>query len=300
MRMTSRRSLAARCVAVIGTVVLGVGLAGGAASARTAAVTPAAPCAGAATHPTYAHVVVVFMENKSFSQIIGSTAAPYINGLAKKCGLASQYHGVTYPSLPNYLAATGGSSFGVADDNGPASHPISAPSIFSQTGSGWASLSESMPSNCFAGNAYPYMVKHNPAPYFTNVKAACAKQNIKLSSSPSFAARYTFVTPNMLNDMHDGSITLGDNWLKTFVPKVVNSAQYQAGNTILLIVWDTDNRNQANRAPALVIAPQVKPGTISSVTFNHYSLLRLSEDALGLPRLANAATATSMRAAFHL
>ncbi len=147
------------------------------------------------------------------------------------------------------------------------------------------------------------MVKHNPAPYYTSVAAQCTRQNIPLPNSPTFSARYTFVTPNMVHDMHDGTVAQGDAWLKTFVPKVISSAGYQAGSTLLVITWDTDENiknGNNNRAPAIVVSPQVKPGTTSATAFNHYSLLRLSEEALGLPLLAGARTATSMRTAFHL
>lgn len=285
------------------------GLAAGvlALSAAACATTPpsvivnaARPCAGAAPHTTYSHVVVVFMENKSFNQIIGSASAPYLNSLARACGLATDYRGVTYPSLPNYLAATSGSTYGINNDNLPSANSTRAASIFSQTGTSWQSLSESMPTNCDHSNAYPYMAKHNPAPYYASVAAECAKQSVGVPSAPTFAARYTFVTPNMLHDMHDGSVAQGDAWLKTFVPKVINSAGYQTGSTILVITWDTDNRTEHNLVPAIVVAPQVKPGTRSAAAFNHYSLLRLSEETLGLPLLGNARTAASMRAAFHL
>jgi hypothetical protein len=275
-----------------------------AATPPIAAVSPAHPCAGAGPRLTYSHVVVVFMENKDYSQIIGSRSAPYLNSLAKACGLAEQYHGITYPSLPNYLAATSGSVYGIHDDKPPASHPIAAASIFGQLGTSWQSLSESMPTACARTDAYPYMVKHNPAPYYTPLRTSCPRQSLPLPASPTFAARYTFVTPNMVHDMHDGTVAQGDAWLKTFVPKVINSAGYQANSTILIITWDSDsnavsNRN-ANRAPLIVVAPQVKPGTTNVVSYNHYSLLRLTEEALGLPLLAGARTAASMRSAFHL
>jgi hypothetical protein len=268
-----------------------------------ALVTAAHPCAGSAPRATYSHVVVIFMENKDFTDIIGSKSAPYLNSLATSCGLATQYHGVTYPSLPNYIAVTSGATYGIHDDNLPAAHPITAASIFSQTGTSWQSLSESMPKACDHANAYPYMPKHNPAPYYTSVAAQCLKQNLPLPSAPTFSARYTFVTPNMLHDMHDGTVAQGDAWLKTFVPKVINSAGYQTGSTLLVITWDTDENTangNKNRAPAIVVAPEVKPGTTSATAYNHYSLLRLSEETLGLPLLAGAKTATSMRAAFHL
>ena len=53
-------------------------------------------------------------ENKSFSDIIGprgSSArrhAPFLNHLARVCGLAANYRGITHPSHPNYMAITGG------------------------------------------------------------------------------------------------------------------------------------------------------------------------------------------------
>ncbi len=288
--------------ATVSAVALPLACAAPAAPA-VAVVTPAHPCAGSAPRATYSHVVVIFMENKDYNQIIASPSAPYVNSLAKSCGLATQYHGITYPSMPNYLAVTSGSTYGIHDDNLPAAHPITAASIFSQTGTSWQSLSESMPKACDKTNAYPYMTKHNPAPYYTSIAAQCAKQNVPLPSAPTFAARYTFVTPNMVHDMHDGTVAQGDAWLKAFVPKVINSAGYQAGSTILVITWDTDantKNGNNNRAPALVVAPEVKPGTTSATVFNHYSLLRLSEETLGLPLLAGAKTATSMRAAFHL
>jgi phosphatidylinositol-3-phosphatase len=273
------------------------------AATSPVAVTAAHPCAGAVPRATFSHVVIVLMENKDYGQIIGSKSAPYINGLAKACGLATQYHGITYPSLPNYLAVTSGSAYGIHDDNGPAAHPIGAASIFSQVGASWQSLSESMPVACGRADAYPYMVKHNPAPYYTSLKASCAAHSLPLPSAPTFSARYTFVTPNMVHDMHDGTVAQGDAWLKTFVPKVINSAGYRANSTLLVITWDTDSNAanaNANRAPAIIVAPQVKPGTSSAIAYNHYSLLRLSEEALGLPLLAGAKSAHSMVAAFHI
>src|SRR5690242_5528897 len=39
---------------------------------------------------SYTHVVWIVMENHSYSQIIGSSSAPYINSLAKTYGNATQ------------------------------------------------------------------------------------------------------------------------------------------------------------------------------------------------------------------
>ena len=50
----------------------------------------------------------------------------------------------------------------------------------------------------------------------------------------------------------------------------------------------------------MLINPDVVAGTQDATRFTHYSLLRLNEELLGLPLLANAATATDMAAAFNL
>jgi phosphatidylinositol-3-phosphatase len=263
---------------------------------------------------TYDHVIWIWFENHSESQVIGSTSAPYFNSLASQCGLATNYHGVTHPSLPNYLAATGGSTFGVTDDNPPSSHPISSASIFSQVkaaGKTWKSYEESMTSNCLLSSSGTYAVKHNPAAYYTGIRTDCANMDVPMGSTTSgaFASdlangtlpTYSFVTPNMCNDMHDCSATTGDNWLKSWMPKIVASSNYQAGKTAVFVTFDEDDFNSSNVVAMIPVAPSVPAGTKNATNFSHYSLLRTTEEMLGISSyLQNAATATSMRSAFHL
>jgi hypothetical protein len=274
---------------------------------NTASATPSAPTAGpcgtALTPPaTYDHVVWVLMENHSYSEIIGSSSAPYINQLARQCGSATTFTAETHPSLPNYIAMTSGSTQGITDDNDPSSHPLNVPSIFSQLGAGgWRSLEESMPSNCYLTNSGQYAVRHNPAAYYTNIRTDCGAYDVPLASTPDVSARFTFVTPNVCSDMHSCSISTGDSWLASFLPKVFSSAAYQAGRTAVFLTWDEDDSSQSNRIPTLVVAPSVVPGTSSGTAFTHYSMLRTTEELLGLGSfLGNAATATSMRSAFNL
>jgi hypothetical protein len=274
------------------------------APSTTAAATPNAattgPCGRTATRPAaYDHVVWVVMENEANVSIIGSSSAPYINQLANQCGSASQFFAETHPSLPNYIAMTSGSTQGITDDNPPSSHPLNVPSIFSQLSSGWRSLQESMPSNCLLTNSGLYAVKHNPAAYYTNIRTACASLDVPLASTPDLSARFTFVTPNLCNDMHDCSIATGDAWLSTFLGKVFASSQYAAGRTAVFLTWDEDDSSHSNRIATVVAAPSVAPGTVSSSTFNHYSMLRTTEEMLGLGLLGNATSATSMRNAFN-
>src|SRR5258708_18754693 len=82
-----------------------------------------------ASSPSFTHIFFVIDENHGFSQIIGSTSAPYINSLANQGSEATGYAAVGHPSLPNYLALTGVSTFGVTTDCGPSACPINASNI---------------------------------------------------------------------------------------------------------------------------------------------------------------------------
>jgi phosphatidylinositol-3-phosphatase len=281
-----------------------------AAPSATPPATPdaATPCGTAAGGAHYAHVVWIWMENKPYGSVIGSKSAPYENSLAAKCGSATDYHGVTHPSLPNYLAATGGSTFGVHDDASPSSHKINGDSLFGQldaAGLSWRSYEESMPSNCATSASGRYAVKHNPAAYFTSIRAACAKDDVPFAGAfahdvaagtlPSFS----FVTPDLCSDTHDCSVHTGDGWLATWVPKLLDGPNYRAGDTLLVVTWD-EGEGSVNITPTIVVAPSVRPGLRAAQRLDHYALLRTTEDLLGVGRLGAAAAAPSLGAAFGL
>jgi phosphatidylinositol-3-phosphatase len=269
---------------------------------KTAAATlnRPAPCGTAKTIPVWQHVVWVVMENTSYDGIVGSSSAPFENRLAALCGLATNYYAVAHPSLPNYLAMTSGSTYGIVDDEPPATHQLTAPSLFSQLGSDWRSLQESMQVNCDRASSGDYAVRHNPAAYFVNLGTACKNQDVPLEATPDLSSRFTFVTPNLCHDMHDCSISTGDAWLSMFLPKLLASPEYRAGATAIFVTFDEDDRSAGNHVATIVIAPTVSPGVQSTESYTHYSLLRTTEEMLRLGRLGAAATAPSMRSAFRL
>jgi fibronectin type 3 domain-containing protein len=283
-------------------------------TATTAACTP--PCGTSVSPPaTYQHVIWIWMENKSYNQVIGSSSAPYINQVAQQCGLATNYSGVTHPSLPNYLAATSGDFYGISDDNPPSSHPLSVSSIYSQVsalGKQWRDYEESSPGTCPQASSYPYGVNHDPAAYYTGIRTDCANWDVPLGSTsggnllsdlnantlPAFA----FVTPDLCSDTHDCSVPTGDAWLNTWVPRITSSAAYQSGSTAIFITWDEDDLSSGNHVGTIVISPTTPAGTTSSTAFNHYSLLKTTEDMLGITTYLGHAGdpgTTSMRSDFH-
>lgn len=240
------------------------------------------------------------MENQDYASIIGGDSAPYITSLANTYGLATDYSAISHPSLPNYIALTSGSDQGIADDGDPSSHPLNVPSIFSQLpGGGSRSLEESMPSNCDASDSGLYAARHNPEVYYTNLGGACGTYDVPLGSAPDLSAQFTLVTPNLTDDMHDGTISDGDHFLQRFIPLLMANPAYQSGTTAIFVVWDENSGADGNKVPCLVISPYthaVKDGT----PYSHYSLLRTTEELLGLPLLGNATTANSMVAKFGL
>ena len=104
----------------------------------------------------YKHVIWIWKENHSYDEIIGSSEAPYSTTLAAECGLATNYHNISHPSLPNYVAATSGLPFeGISQftsDCDPSPEcSTSSQSIFGQTHS-WKAYEESMPRSCYPTN----------------------------------------------------------------------------------------------------------------------------------------------------
>ena len=301
--------MTSRLRAVLVALAAVAALASWGGAARTAP--PAGPCGTVERPPaTYAHVIWIWMENRVYDDVVGSSSAPFVNALAAACGLATNYHALTHPSLPNYLAATSGGTQGVGDDGDPSQHRLSAPSLFGQVRSA-ASYEESMPANCALTGAGNYAVKHNPEAYYLRDRAACLRRDVPLGtpSSGQLASaldsgtlpRFSFVTPNLCHDMHDCDTTTGDAWLKTWVTRITTSSVYQAGRTALVVTWDEDDGSSSNHVATIVVAPSVQPGTRSAKRFTHYSLLRTTEQLLGVRRyLGNGRTAPSLRSAFGL
>ena len=277
------------------------------AVSTAAAPTAAHPCGLSAT-ARYTHVVWIWMENKGYSSVIGSGNAPFENLLAKQCGLATDNNGVSHPSLPNYLAATGGATFGVTDDGSPAAHQLSADSIFGQLGRAgltWRSYQESMPRNCDTTASGEYAVKHNPAVYYLALRTACGVDDVPLQGfldrdlAAGTLPSFSFITPNLCDDSHDCSVGAGDEWLAAWIPTILDGSNYGSGNTLVVITWD-EAEGSTNRIPMIVVGPTVPEGAIATQRFDHYSLLRTTEDIFGLAHLQNAASAPSIAGAFSL
>ena len=228
------------------------------------------------------------MENRSYDQAI---AGGYTAQLAAQYSAATEYHDASHPSLPNYLAMTSGSTWGITDDG---FHPLPAGGIGAQldaAGITWRAYMEGMGGDCMV-NGNRYALKHNPFPYYGNT---CPPQVVPFTQFDTDMAgdvpRFVWITPDLCNDGHDCSTAVADQWLSQTVPKILATSAWQQ-NGVLFITWD-EGEDSANHVLTLVIHPNTITHT-SPNPYDHYSLLATIEDRLGLPRLGQAVNANAM------
>jgi hypothetical protein len=255
------------------------------------------PCHGATAPSWYRHVVLVALENHDYDEV--SVQSPYLDELGQECGVTANYHAITHPSLPNYLALTAGTTAGISDDCTHCQAKVA--SIFQQLGGDWRTYAEAMPSPGFQGPfSQDYAKKHNPAAYFPALAAQYARNDLPLTpAAVRTLGRFTLIVPDLCHDEHDCSLDTGDRWLQQWLPRILRSPAYRSGDTALFVTYD-EGVGSDEHVYMVVAAPSVRPGSVSNERFDHYSLLRTIEELLGLPCLANACTASSMAAPLHL
>src|SRR5919199_1717751 len=253
--------------------------------------------AGARRVPRLARVAVVVMENKSCAEVVGRPDAPYETALARRYAFASRYFSLRKPSLPNYLGLTGGSTFGITTDCDDCS--VAGTNLVDQlerVGISWKAYMEGMPKPCFTGVASGrYVKRHNPFAYYENVVSdprRCGRvvpldelaQDIRNRTLP----RFVWISPDVCNDTHSCSIRTGDGFLSRLVPPLLRALGRRGA---LFLVWDEGgelpggNRAVRQNVALIVAGGAARRAARSGLSYDHYSLLRTIEDALGLPRL---------------
>ena len=251
-----------------------------------------------------AHIAVIVMENQEYGDIVGSGSAPFINRLARSSALATQMYAITHPSLPNYLALTGGSTFGINSDCTGCS--VGATSIVDQLEArhiSWKAYMESMPEPCFKSAAFGrYAKKHNPFLYYTRISSSPARCGRvvplgQLSSDERSGAlpRFIWITPDLCHDMHDCDVPTGDRFLSGFVPPLLRALGPRG---LLFVTWDEGSSDNGccrlaagGHIVTIAAGGDSRAGGRLRTPTNHYSLLQTIEDLLGLPRLRGAACA---------
>ena len=245
--------------------------------------------AGASSSSAYSHVVIVIEENSGWA---GNGQAPFLGALMAQGEYFSNYHAVSHPSLPNYMAMFSGSTQGTdGSDNCITSSATSLAGEAAAAGVTIKGYFEGLNSNVLYG------CRHNPFSQFTDAKAYQAD----FSTFPSDYAtlpQISFVVANTTDDMGDsGTITDGDSWDQA---NLAGYAQWaKTNNSLLIIVSDESNTDpnyhtnmpgeNGNNVPAIAVGAGVTPGSTNGDYYDHYSLLRTLEDFYGLGHLGASA-----------
>jgi phospholipase C len=257
-----------------------------AASESSAPLSPTPTETPAATVP---HVFVIVMENASLATALRS--AP-IQRLAAKYALATDYHSVSSPSLPNYLAMTSGSTWGITDNG---YHVLPAGGLGAQltaAGVSWRAYMEGLTSAGCLRSPYPYALKHNPFAYYGG---SCPENVVALDAFEADLARdtpsFVWITPGLCHDGHDCALADSGVWLEDLVGRIMSSAAWRDRGA-LFIVWD-EGEGRSTVVPLIVAAPGLESRRVDA-SYDHYSLLAAIEDLFGLPRLGAAKDARAL------
>jgi len=247
-------------------------------------------------------------ENQNYNSIVGSSNAPYINGtLIAEGSLATDTSALTHPSVNNYLGDMSGQLYdtvppavgsAVTDTCTPSNGGCStnAWNLFDglqSAGKTWATYEEDMPSACYtAYQSGNYVERHNPAPYFDQIRdnpARCAddKPYTALATdlkSTATTPTFSFITPNLQDDMHDGTVNQADTWLKNNLPTVFDSPAWKTQHSLLILTEDENDGTGGNLVPLLFVSSDgsVPAGHKDATAYTQYDTLRTVEDCLGV------------------
>lgn len=226
---------------------------------------------GSITHPN--HIIFLWLENKGFDSIIGNPNAPYINSLIQQGTLFTNSHAITHPSQPNYIAFFSGSTQGVTNDKCQVNTwtDQNLYTKLNKAGSTFAWYSEDLPEEgseiCASDN---YKRKHNPTPNFENVPAEANKPFSLFPNDYNLLENVVCVSPNTLNDMHDGTVAEGDAWIQSNLGDLVDWCK--SNNSIFVIYFDeSDDKNDDNIIPVIAVGEHVKVNYQSNNYYDHYS-----------------------------
>ncbi len=222
-------------------------------------------------HPD--HIIFLWLENKGFNTIIGSSSAAFINSLVKKGTLFTNTYAISHPSYPNYVDFFAGESNGINNDACIDNSPLTSPNLYTilkDAGKSFAWYSEDLPATGSKVCSYNYYVeKHNPTTVFANVPDSANKRFADFPGDYDQLENVVCISPNLVNDMHSGSIKQADKWLKKNLSPLVNWCTTH--NSVFVIYFDESESNEDNRIPVIAVGQHVKAAYQSGNLYDHFS-----------------------------
>lgn len=252
--------------------------------------------AGPAHAAAVKRTAILVLENRSYDDVVDEARAPFLSDLARRGALATRYYALRHPSLPNYLALTTGSTWGLKRNCRACR--FDHPSLFGQLDHAhvsWRGYFENLPHNELrtTGTAL-YDPHYNPLVYLRRMRRSAADR----ARIANFAAletalrtrrlpRFSWIAPNVVHDGHTGSLEAADRFAAQLVPRVLRALGPRG---LLYITWDEsdidDVRGTGGGHVALIaLGPRARHRTRLTQPANHYALLRTIEHSFRLPTL---------------
>ncbi|MBF9070727.1 alkaline phosphatase family protein [Streptacidiphilus fuscans] len=272
--------------------------------------------------PGYDHVFTVMMENTDYSEIMNDPAdTPFIHSLMAKGATMTDSHAVYHPSDENYLAIAGGDTYTKGATYWP---NINSPErnlgdTIEAAGKTWKAYEQGMgtPCNASKGGADSYY-EPDDAPFinYTDISGNASRCAAHLFDTTQLTTdlKSAATTPNFswiaADDYYDGessgdgnatSLKTQDGWLQQTLAPIMSSPAWTKQRSLILLTWDESENEGYDHVATVAIGSQgtVPAGTTSPLHYDHYSVARTIEGALGLPGLtANDTYATPLNAAF--
>jgi len=267
---------------------------------------PAASEASNQLPATNAPIIVVALENESYLDVVGSPYMPYYNGLITQYGLATQFYANVHGSFPDYAMLTTGELITSAGWGLPGDFPISIDNIVREmvkAAKTWRVYAENLPWVGYTGgDSYPYVKRHNPFAYMTDVVGKSQANNLvpftqwTTDLAANALPNFSFVVPNVQHDGNEcpgggqncansAKLSAVDQWLQTNVTAVFQNPAFQKGG-VLILWWDegdsSDKAHVGGQVAVVFAGPNIKPGYMSTTFYRHEHLLRTIVELLGI------------------
>lgn len=262
-------------------------------------------------------VVVIVFENEDADVAL---SYPMFKKIAEEGVYFDNFHAVSRPSQPNYIAMIGANTFGV-NSNAPVSlNEDTIVNLLEDSDRSWKAYAENYPKHhhhhnqpgwnpagCFLNDNGLYVRKHNPFISFktiTNSPQHCkkivnAQHHFKRDALNKRLPDYSFYIPNLIHNGHDQGLEAADKWLKDYMYPIMEHPVVLQQNVLFILLFDESNPHGTpdevaeNKIYTTFWGPMVRPSKIVSEDYDFYNMIRTIEDIWNLGSLdQNDATST--------
>jgi Phosphoesterase family len=237
----------------------------------------------------FGHVLIIVLENQNYGDAI---ADPYLGSLAKQGASLSNFHQLSHPSYPNYLAMIDGKTNQPTSNQQLSLNEKTIGDLLEAKGLTWKNYAEGYPGSCFPGSsAGLYARKHVPFMSFIHDQDDCDNivpgselvEDLKNHALPN----YMFYSPDTDDDGHDTGLAFGSKWLQGFLEPLRRDQAFLK-ETLVVVTFDESagGAGDTNHVYTVLLGDMVRPGEYKE-RYNYFNVLRTIEENFGLSPLAD-------------